>query len=227
MDAQLFDNPLWYMHSHDFAEYATGSALAKRCDPNVLPVAAIADHSEAAFADLAKLFKVGEGAIILEADPPLAIPGFALTDQFSADQLICQQRTPIPEMDVQFIELTQPDLQDAIQLVELTQPGPFIPGLFARRRFVGIRQAGHLVAMAGERMIAGGYAEISGVCTHPDWRGKGYGRFLTCVIADGIWERGEIPFLTVYPTNVSAYRIYVALHFVKRGGLIGYMITRI
>ncbi len=227
MDATIFDNPLWYLQCHDFAEFTSGTALAKHCDPNVIPVAATADHSEAAFADLATLFKVGEGAFILEADPPQAIPGFALTDKFSAYQLVCQQRTPIPKMDVDFIELTQADMQDAIQLVRLTEPGPFIPSLFSKRRFVGIRQAGQLVAMAGERMIAGGYVEISGVCTHPDWRGKGYARFLSSVIADGIWERGETPFLNVYPSNVSAYRIYQALHFVKRVELIGYWITRV
>jgi len=227
MNTHIFDNPLWYLLTHDLAEFTTGTELAKRCDPNVLAAIAIANHTEAAFADLATLFKVGEAALILEVDTPLAIPGFALSDRASVDRLVCQQRTPIPEMDVDFIELTESDLQDAVQLIALTEPGPFFPSLFGKRHFVGIRQAGQLVAMAGERLNVPGYAEVSGVCTHPDWRGRGYARFLTCVIADGIWERGEIPYLNVFPSNVSAYRIYTALDFVKQGELIGYTITRI
>ena len=43
-------------------------------------------------------------------------------------------------------------------------------------RFVGIRVEGQLAAMAGERMRIPGYTELSGVCTHPDFRGRGFAR---------------------------------------------------
>jgi hypothetical protein len=41
--------------------------------------------------------------------------------------------------------------------------------------FWGIKIGGRLIAMAGERMKQPGYTELSGVCTHPDFRGKGLG----------------------------------------------------
>lgn len=176
---------------HDLAEFAVGTALAKRGDPDLMPAAALANHSDAAFADLAALYHANEVAAILEANPPQRIPGFEISGRFSVDQLICQQRTPIPEHNVEILELTPSDIQDVIQLIEMTKPGPFIPGLFAKKRFVGIRQEGQLVALAGERVRLPGYCEISAVCTHPDWRGRGYAGLLSSAIADGIWERGE------------------------------------
>jgi len=226
MEEHVLDNPSWHMLCHDLAEFTVGTALAKRCDPGLIPVVGLANHSDAAFADLATLYNTGEGIGILEANPPQKIPGFEISSRFSFDQLVCQQRTPVPKNDIDVLELTQSDLQDVIQLIELTKPGPFFPGLFAMRRFVGIRQEGQLVAMAGERIHLPGYCEISAVCTHPDWRGRGYASLLSSVIADGIWERGKTPFLHVLAHNTSAYHVYNLLHFVRRGEMTAIFLTR-
>ena len=39
--------------------------------------------------------------------------------------------------------------------------------------YYGVRSDGELKAMGGERLMLDGYAEISGVCTHPSHRGQG------------------------------------------------------
>ncbi len=226
MEEHVLDNLIWHMLCHDLAEFTAGTALAKRCDPDLMPAAALADHSDAAFTDLAALYRPNERTAMLEADPPQRIPGFEINGRFSFDQLVCQQRNPIPEHDVEILELTPSDLPDVVQLVELTKPGPFIPGLFAKKRFVGIRQEGKLAAIAGERVHLPGYCEISAVCTHPDWRGRGYALLLTSVIADGIWERGETPVLHVAVDNASAYRIYNRLHFTRRSEMTAIYLTR-
>lgn len=221
MAEHVLDNPLWHMLYHNLAKYTTGTVLAKRCDSNIASAAALANHSDAAFGDFASLFDAGESTGIVEANPPQGIPGFELRGSFAADQLVCQQRVPLSENEIEIITLTPSDASDMIELVELTKPGPFFPGLLAMRRFVGVRQQGQLVAMAGERIQLPGYCEISAVCTHPDWRGRGYARLLSAVIADGIWARGETPFLHVLAHNTAAYQIYEALHFVKRCELTG------
>ena len=226
MSAHELDNPLWHMLCHDLAEFTTGTALAKRCPPEIAPITGLADHSEAAFADMVTLFNPGEGASVVEANPPEAIPGFELQSRFSFDQLACSQRTPAAQNEVDVIELTPADLQDAVQLVELTRPGPYFAGIFARRRFVGIRQEGQLVAMAGERVQLPGYCEVSAVCTHPDWRGHGYASLLTSIIADGIWKRDQTPFLHVAFDNTAARRIYERLGFVKRREMTGVSLVR-
>ncbi len=226
MEEHVLDNPVWHMLCHDLAEFTVGTALAKRCDVDLFPAVALANHSDTAFADLANLYKAGEAAGIIEANPPQEIPGFEIISRSPVDQLVCQQRTPVPKIDIEILELTPSDAQDAIQLIELTKPGPFFPGLLTISRFIGIRQEGQLVAMAGERLRLPGFCEITAVCTHPDWRGRGYARLLSSVIADGIWQRGETPFLHVVPDNSSAYQIYNLLHFVRRAEMTVIFFTR-
>ncbi len=45
--------------------------------------------------------------------------------------------------------------------------------------YLGIYEGAKLVAMAGERLALSGLQEISGVCTHPDFTGRGHARRLT------------------------------------------------
>jgi len=73
-----------------------------------------------------------------------------------------------------------------------------------------------LVAMAGERMQLPGYSEVSGVCSHPDWRGHGFARDLSVFIAGRITARGETPFLHAWADNVAAIRLYETLGFTLR-----------
>ena len=79
--------------------------------------------------------------------------------------------------------------------------------------FVGVKENGRLVAMAGERMKPEGFTELSGVCVHPDHRGHGYAAGLMSVIAEGILARGETPFLHVFDHNAPAIAVYEALGY--------------
>jgi predicted GNAT family acetyltransferase len=74
--------------------------------------------------------------------------------------------------------------------------------------------------MAGERMHMMGFCEISAVCTHPDYRGRGYGGALTTMVAEAIFERQEVPFLHLLPTNHVAMKLYTSLGFHRRTDII-------
>ena len=73
-----------------------------------------------------------------------------------------------------------------------------------------------MAAMAGERMRFPGYTEVSGVCTHPDFRGRGFARRLSAATAVRIEARGEQPFLHAWQTNRAAIKLYEALGFKLR-----------
>jgi predicted GNAT family acetyltransferase len=103
-----------------------------------------------------------------------------------------------------------------LALVELTKPGPFLKRTPELGSYLGIRQAGQLVAMAGERLKPHGYTEISAVCTHPDYRGRGYASSLVSILIQRITGRNEIPFLHVRTENVDAIRVYEKLGFNTR-----------
>ena len=61
-----------------------------------------------------------------------------------------------------------------------------------------------------------GFTEVSGVCTHPERRGRGYAAGLMRAVIAGILARGETPFLHAYAANTGAIGLYEALGFAFR-----------
>jgi predicted GNAT family acetyltransferase len=67
--------------------------------------------------------------------------------------------------------------------------------------------------MAGERMRAGTLHEISGVCTHPDYQGRGLARGLIAKLVRRQLQRSVTPFLHVMRDNGAARRLYERIGF--------------
>ncbi len=118
--------------------------------------------------------------------------------------------------DAFLLKLGDADAAEMLALATLTSPGPFLARTHTMGRFQGIREGGRLAAMAGERLHCQGFTEISGVCTHPDFRGRGYAAKLMRAVGAGIAARGETPFLHVYPDNHTAIKMYEGLGFRPR-----------
>src|SRR5712664_4213450 len=129
--------------------------------------------------------------------------------------MVWYTQTP-PPVAHSFEELSFSHVDEMLALVELTKPGPFLKRTPQLGSYLGIREAGQLVAMAGERLKPYGYTEISAVCTHPDYRGRGYASSLVSILIQRIVKRDEIPFLYVRTDNVDAIRVYEKLGFKTR-----------
>jgi predicted GNAT family acetyltransferase len=115
--------------------------------------------------------------------------------------------------DHTIVDLRDTDAPEMVALAKLTEPGPFLPRTHTMGRFIGIRIDGRLAAMAGERMRFPGFTEVSGVCTHPDFRGQGLASRLSSVVANAIQQRGELPFLHAWTTNHAAIGLYERMGF--------------
>ena len=101
-----------------------------------------------------------------------------------------------------------------VALAALAQPGPMEVRTVAIGRYLGIfDEANMLIAMAGERMRLDGATEVSGVCTHPEHRGKRYAQILSAAITENIVERGDTAFLHVREGNTGAASVYEKLGF--------------
>jgi GNAT superfamily N-acetyltransferase len=85
--------------------------------------------------------------------------------------------------------------------------------------YLGVYERGRLVAMAGERMALIGLQEISAVCTHPDFGGRGHARRLTRALLCLQHRRGVGSFLHVSEHNAAARRLYDSMGFVIRASL--------
>jgi predicted GNAT family acetyltransferase len=112
--------------------------------------------------------------------------------------------------------LTEADAPEMLALAQLTEPGPFLARTHLMGSFVGVREGGRLLGMAGERLRLPGYTEVSGVCTHPDARGRGFARRLSAAVAARIEAQGEQPFLHAWSSNRAAIALYESLGFVQR-----------
>ena len=183
--------------------------------------AAAARKSPAAMTALAELVAARGVAATVEAEiwPPIAgtrVLSHAVIVQMSAEALTPPEASEDRPADYEIIPLGDADAPEMLALATLTQPGPFFAHTHRLGSFVGIRRDGRLAAMAGERMRLAGFTEVSGVCTHPDQRGKGYGEALSRLVTERILARGETPFLHVYATNAGAIGLYEALGFTLR-----------
>jgi predicted GNAT family acetyltransferase len=95
----------------------------------------------------------------------------------------------------------------------------FLPHTIQMRSYFGIRASdGRLVAMAGERLQSTAFTEISELCTHPEFRGRGYARGLTTFLAAQMLAVGKTPFLHVKSEN-GAKVVYQKLGFRLRAAI--------
>lgn len=213
----ILDNPVWTALTTRQAHLAEISALARRFPADIGPIAGFVAPTRAAYESLAELFAVGEIAAICLDAPPADLPTqWQLVECAPMLQMIWTER-PLPPPARDFIELTAADAPEMFALATLTKPGPFAIRTHELGDFIGIRgREGNLTAMAGERMRAPGYTEVSAVCTHPDHLGHGYATSLMVEIMLRIITRGETHYLHVRSANQRAIDLYHRLGYIDR-----------
>ena len=194
------------------AAFARIQGNARRYDPAYGVFAAVETHDEAALAELGALTVLGDVAM-LEPSPPAGAPGAAVVSQALGVQLVLDSLADWRKPDGEIVPLGEADASEMLTLARLTEPGPFFEKTHRLGDFYGVRIDGRLAAMAGERMKPDGHTEVSGVCTHPDFRGRGLAGALSHHVATRILERGEVPFLHAYADNAGAIGLYEALGF--------------
>jgi predicted GNAT family acetyltransferase len=189
-----------------------GDDRAVRMAEHFGPFGATADESGESLNALAALIPP-EGKIwLVESDPVDLPPKFAIIREALCVQMVAAKIAP-SSSHFEITSLTQADAPAMQTLVKLTEPGPFHARTNELGRFVGIRLDGKLAAMAGERLCPPGHVEVSGVCTYPEFRGRGYAAALMRHVAHHIVDEGEIPFLHAYAGNTSAIAFYESLGF--------------
>lgn len=209
------DRPIWHALRTAHAELAEGGHLALRYHADFAPFAAACNEDAESLCGLAQLVPQDKAVILLQSCGVAAPPGTIAEFVAPAVQMIATG-IAMPAAPERAIRLRAPDVQEMLALATLTKPGPFLPKTHLLGDFFGIKVNGRLVAMAGERMKLDGFAEVSAVCTHPDFRGKGFGGFLTQLVAARITQKGETPFLHAFASNMQAIKLYETLGFALR-----------
>ncbi len=203
----LLDRPIWSALTTRQKAFAEGGALARRYQPAVTPFADMAEMSPEGFAALAALLTGSEIAVLFTPDPVSAPDMFKVLLAETGEQMIGMPAESSLH-GAEIVRLGADDVPGMLKLTELTRPGPFSTRTHELGTFLGIRIGGELVAMAGERMKPGNFTEMTAVCVHPDHRGRGYAQALLAAVSRQIAARGEIPFLHVFTSNISAIALY-------------------
>jgi ribosomal protein S18 acetylase RimI-like enzyme len=213
--AHPLDRPAWSALTGRQAHLALGDARAVRFDPEYAQFSGAADGSPESLAALGALNISPDGLGLIEAGDPALPPGAVVRSKAAGVQMIATSLNP-GGRELSFEMLGEADAPAMLALATLTVPGPFFAKTHRLGDFIGVKVDGQLVAMAGERMKPHGFTEISGVCTHPDFRGRGYAGALMRVVTQSILERGEQAFLHAYETNTAAIALYETLGFQVR-----------
>ena len=215
--AHPLDRPIWSaLTSARQASLAVGANGALRFASGYGVFAASVDQSPENLAAMAALDRP-EGVICtVEADPIPVPPGLSAVREATLAQMVLTELTPAKARDIAVEPLTEADAPAMLALATLTEPGPFFDKTHRLGDFFGVKQDGQLLAMAGERMKPDGFTEVSGVCAHPDARGRGYAGALMRTVIEQILARGETAFLHSYADNAGAIALYRSLGFEVR-----------
>lgn len=206
-DLALLDRPIWSALTTSQKHLAEGGPRARRYPVDMTPFADMVDMSEASFAALGDLLAGSQVAALFTPEPVDVPAGFKVVLAETGEQMIGSPADS-PLRDAEIVKLGAADVAAMMALTELTKPGPFALRTHELGTFLGIRVGGELVAMTGERMKPGKFVEMTAVCVHPDYRGRGYAQALLAAVARRIEARGEIPFLHVFSRNASAIALY-------------------
>jgi len=217
--AQMLDNPIWSALTTDQAHLAVGGDLARRFPEEIGPLSGMPAQSDAGDEALRPLAGPGGIVALFFREPPRPPAGWTLVRGGTLHQMVAGRphgATIAAPANTELRKLTVDDAPAMVELATLTEPGPFRLRTMGLGTFYGIVEGGRLLAMAGKRMHLPGYVEVSGVCTHPDARGRGYARLLMSRVMEEIVNDGKTPFLHSFADNHGAIRVYESLGFTLR-----------
>ncbi len=204
--AAALDNPFWASLQTRHAAFALRSGDAACYPGDVAPFLGIARPDVDVEDGLHALVGADDERLLLGIAPKLSRDWTIKTFRPLAQMV---RERPLPIVDgPPVIALDEARRQDVLDLVALVYPHYFRARTMALGRYFGIYQDGRLVAMAGERLGTETAREISAVCTHPDFLGRGYARRLMAMLANDQLERGWLPFLHVTQDNTRALEVY-------------------
>lgn len=219
------DRPIWSALTARQADIAQRIGDAVRLQPDYGVFAAAADTSERSRTALNYLDIGSDGLWCLEKETVEPPPGMLVVHHSARCVQMVTDHVVAPKPDFEVQRLVDEDGPAMLALARKTEPGPFFEHTHRMGDFIGIKAKDLLIAMAGERLRPEGYTEVSGVCTHPDFRGRGFASGLMRIVAARILARGEVPFLHCYSDN-GAIGLYERLGFKIRSHMMLTVLTK-
>ena len=205
-------NILWRALTGSQAHLAEGTERIRRFRRGFPAMIGFADPAAPDFAALAPLCDRGERYYCAEWRGPEP-PGWKLEVDALMCAMVWQGRLPAPDESVPIVRLAERQVPEMIAIADRCKPGPFSRRPLEIGEWYGIFDGDRVVAIAGERLHAQPYREVSGICTLPEYQGRGFARRLTQHVIRSQLARGLTPFLHVASANAAARKLYEGMGF--------------
>lgn len=207
-----FENIVWHTLTGPHARFAQGQGPVRRYARGFSPILAFEDQANPVFEALSECCDIGE-SFYCEGWTGAVAPNWTIEVDSLMVKMVFDGGVSQRHGSLEMVELQESHAEQAVELARLTNPGPFGMRTMELGDYVGFLDGDRLTSMAGERFFAGKYREVSGVCTHPDYQGRGFARQLMVEMMRRQVDRGEIPFLHVMSSNNVARTLYESIGF--------------
>jgi ribosomal protein S18 acetylase RimI-like enzyme len=222
----VLDNPVWNALTSGNKVLAEGNEKAKYFEPEVAPFAGLNENTHANFTSLYDIIPFNTPIAIFTNDKNLKADPWQVDHYISGYQLLYKQALNREPNSLDLVALNESHVPEMLALARLTNPGPFASKTINLGNYRGIFFENKLVAMAGLRLHNDGFSEISAVCTHPEYLGRGYARALIFNQIHHIQQQGETAYLHVRSDNIRAIEIYQSMGFEIRSEMTIYVLKK-
>jgi ribosomal protein S18 acetylase RimI-like enzyme len=224
--AHLLDNPIYNALASGNENLSLGNEQAKYFLPEVDPFAGLKENSRA---DMDALYRISqaESFFILFMPGEVEIPDqWKIVRRMKILQMVYEKPGELRAASRELVDLNESDIPAMLDLTKMTNPGPFLSDTIRFGNYAGIFDGDRLIAMAGQRLQPKPFVEISAVCTHPAYIGKGFASMLISDQIRRITASSGIPFLHVLEDNAVAIKIYQKLGLAARRKITAYAIRK-
>jgi ribosomal protein S18 acetylase RimI-like enzyme len=209
----LFANVVWHALRTRHRHLAMRMGDACRYPIDVVPFAAVGAPTVEAMRQFYSLLAPGESTWLIGEQFP-QIPELDCEGTLDALQMVLPDDASVPETTGSIEALSGANAPEMVALTTLAFPGFFRTRTCEMGSYYGVRSAsGELIAMGGERLKLDGFSEISAVCTHPSFRGKGLASNIMWELVRQHRREGVVSWLHVGCTNQKAAKLYLAMGF--------------
>jgi ribosomal protein S18 acetylase RimI-like enzyme len=217
MDPLELDNPVWSALSGPHRGLSLRHTDLLWYPPSIAPFAAVPAAGIVPELESAHRHGMGDQVYFVGACPDGLPDGWRVASRSYILQLF--PTAEVPEGEEAGAVLGETDRGAMRELTKIAFPDFFRERTAELGVYLGVYDGARLIAMAGERMALPGLQEISGVCTHPDFGGRGHARRLTRALLSRHRRRGVGSFLHVSEGNIAAQRLYETMGFEVRSRL--------
>lgn len=182
MPAPALDNPFWASLCSRHRQLALGGATVKRYPAHFAPFLGVASADTEVDDALAGLVDPGETVLLLGVVPRVS-KTWRLEPLETIAQMQCDVAPAVPD-GPEIVPLGEVQRPDVLALTALVYPHYFRERTMELGRYFGIylpdgKGGRQLASMIGERLGTDDATELSAICTHPDFTGRGYAHRLT------------------------------------------------